>query len=92
MLQFAWHVHLSGSHVLFWFSLAFWYRSVSAIGLQVGVLLVRQRHLCGVLHLLLVLLHGGLVNLHLRRGESWGRDELLESLLAKVNRAKWDVS
>jgi hypothetical protein len=46
--------------------------------LQVGVILVGKGHLGGLLHLLLVVLHGGLVDLDLRGSESRGGNELLE--------------
>ena len=49
--------------------------------LQVGVVLVGQGHLSGVLHLLLVLLEDSLVNLDLRRSQSGGGDEFLKSAL-----------
>jgi hypothetical protein len=48
--------------------------------LQVGVVLVRQRHRGGVLHLLLVLLEHGLVDLDLGRRKGGGGDEFLEKL------------
>lgn len=44
--------------------------------LQVSIVLIRQRHLGGLLHLLLVLLQQVLVNLDLRRSQSWGGNEL----------------
>jgi hypothetical protein len=46
--------------------------------LQVGIVLIGKRHLGGSLHLLLVGLHGGLVNLDLWGSESRGGDKLLE--------------
>lgn len=54
--------------------------------LEVGVLLVGERHGGGILHLLLVLLHGGLVDLDLRRGESGSSDELLRAALTPNDR------
>lgn len=45
--------------------------------LQVGVVLVGEGHVGGSLHLLLVGLHGGLVDLDLRGSESGGGNELL---------------
>jgi len=45
--------------------------------LQVGIVLIGKRHLGGSLHLLLVGLHGGLVDLDLWGSESRGGNELL---------------
>lgn len=45
--------------------------------LQVGVLLVGQGHLGSILHLLLVLLEDGLVDLDFRGSQSGGGDEFL---------------
>lgn len=44
--------------------------------LQVGIILIGQGHLGGILHLLLVLLENSLVNLDLRRSQSRGSNEL----------------
>lgn len=44
--------------------------------LQVGVVLVRQRHCSGVCHLLLVLFKDSLVDLDLRRSQGRSSDEL----------------
>ena len=49
--------------------------------LQVGVLLVGQRHVGGGLHLLLVGGHGLLVNLNLRGSKGGSGDELLQRRL-----------
>ena len=46
--------------------------------LQVGIILIGKRHLGSSLHLLLVGLHGGLVDLDLRGSEIRGGNELLE--------------
>jgi hypothetical protein len=46
--------------------------------LQVGIILVGKGHVGGSLHLLLVRLHSGLVNLDLWGSESRGGNELLE--------------
>ena len=59
--------------------------SISAIlivyyRLQVGILLIRQRHLSGLDHFPVVLLHDCLVDLNLGRSKGWLGDEfLLES-------------
>ena len=45
--------------------------------LQIGVILIGQGHLSGILHLLLVLLENSLVDLDLRRSQSGGGDEFL---------------
>lgn len=49
----------------------------SASNLQVGILLVGERHVGSSLHLLLVLLQNGLVDLDLRRSEGGGSNEFL---------------
>lgn len=49
--------------------------------LQVGVILIRQRHLSSVLHLLLVLLENSLVNLDLGRSQSGRGDKFLIALV-----------
>jgi hypothetical protein len=49
------------------------------VSLQVRVLLIWQRHSRGVLHLLLVLSHGSLVDLDLWWGKGGRGDELLNS-------------
>ena len=46
--------------------------------LQVGIVLVGEGHLGGFLHLLLVVLHGGLVDLDLWGSEGGCGDEVLE--------------
>jgi hypothetical protein len=45
--------------------------------LQVGIVLIGQGHLSGVLHFLLVLLEDSLVDLDLGRSQSGGGDEFL---------------
>lgn len=45
--------------------------------LQVGIILVGQRHLGGSGHLVLVLLEHGLVDLNLGRSQGGGSDEFL---------------
>ena len=45
--------------------------------LQVWVFLVRERHVGGVLHLLLVLLEHGLIDLDFRRSKRGSSDEFL---------------
>jgi hypothetical protein len=45
--------------------------------LQVGIILVWKRHVAGILHLLVVLLEEGLVDLDSWWGQSWCSDELL---------------
>lgn len=52
-------------------------RGNSCTALQVGVLLVGKRLLCGGLHLLAVSVHLGDVDLHLRGSEGRGGDKLL---------------
>jgi hypothetical protein len=49
--------------------------------LQVGVVLVGQGHLGGLLHLLLVLREHGLVDLDLGRRKGGGGDEFLDLLV-----------
>lgn len=53
--------------------------------LDVGILLVGERHVGGIGHLLLVLLEDGLVNLDLRGSESWCSNELLLNGLVMIN-------
>jgi hypothetical protein len=53
-------------------------RGTATSCLQVGIILIGKRHLGGLLHLLLVGLHSGLVNLDLWGSESGGGNELLE--------------
>lgn len=50
--------------------------------LQVRILLVGKRHVGGGLHLLLVLLENGLVDLDLGGSEGGSSNELLQRLLA----------
>lgn len=52
-------------------------RGVATSYLQVGIILIGEGHLGGLLHLLLVGLHGGLVDLDLRGSESRCGNELL---------------
>ena len=47
--------------------------------LQIGIILVWKRHLCSVLHLLLVLLQQSLVDSCGGRGKSWSSNEFLWS-------------
>jgi hypothetical protein len=53
-------------------------RGTATSCLQVGIILIGKRHLGGLLHLLLVGLHSGLVNLDLWGSEGGGGNELLE--------------
>lgn len=50
--------------------------------LEVGIVLVGEGHVGGLLHLLLVLLENSLVDLDLWGSEGGGSDEVLEELLA----------
>ena len=52
-------------------------RGTTTSYLQVGIILIGKGHLGSSLHLLLVGLHGGLVNLDLWGSEGRGGDELL---------------
>jgi hypothetical protein len=53
-------------------------RCMATSDLQVGIILVRKGHLGGLLHLLLVRLHGGLVDLDLWGSKSGCGNEFLE--------------
>jgi hypothetical protein len=48
--------------------------------LKIGIVLVWEWHLCGVVHLLLVLLKESVVDLGLRWSQGWGGDKFLNQV------------
>jgi len=64
----------------------YWHRSRGACCLQVWILLIWQRHGRGLRHLILVLLHGCLVNLELWWSERWRCDEFQSWVADQLSR------